>query len=75
MSRSRRREPICGITTSETEKWWKRAIHAAVRVRVRSRHYDDHSLMPDIKEVGMSYGPKDGKQRINPDDHPEIMRK
>lgn len=35
MSRSTRSNPFAGITTAETEKWWKQKTNRAVRAAVR----------------------------------------
>jgi len=79
MSRSRRHNPIAGITTSDTEAWWKRlssrALRCAFRVRLARKQDPDALVLPLRHEVKGQWGPKDGKQRFDVMVHPELMRK
>jgi len=62
MGKSYRKTPICGITTSETEKWWKRQCHKRARVAERAALA---SLDDQIEDPAKgAWGPKDGKQWI-----------
>lgn len=76
MSRSHKKHPFCGWTMAETEKWWKRALHGSERAIVRSWLAGNDFDTP-IPESGWrrSWGPKDGKQRFNEDEMPELARK
>lgn len=74
MARSRRKTPIVGITTAETEKPFKVAEHRRERrtIKAKLRHDDD---LPDPKAFGDPWdGDKDGKQWLG-DRHPKFMRK
>jgi hypothetical protein len=77
MSRSRRKTPICGITTARSEKQDKRIANRRLRRRVRSRlHVDPDAPLPLLREVSNPWlMDKDGKMLIDPARHPEIMRK
>ncbi|WP_420128493.1 hypothetical protein [Longimicrobium sp.] len=77
MSRSRRRTPICGITTAKSEKKDKRIANRTLRRRVRATlHGDPHAPLPLPREVSDPWlMDKDGKMPIDPARHPKIMRK
>jgi hypothetical protein len=77
MSRSRRKTPICGITTAESEKKDKRIANRKLRRRVRAAlHADPDAPLPLLREVSDPWlMDKDGKMLIDPARHPEIMRK
>ena len=79
MSRSRRHNPFCGITLSETEAWWKRlssrALRCAFRVCLARKQDPDALVLPLRHEVKGQWGPKDGKQRFDAMRFPELMRK
>ena len=82
MSRSKRGEPITGITTADSEKTWKRKANRKLRHAVaRTVHQlpsadPDAIVLPVLDEVANQYsGPKDGKQRFDPRRHPRLMRK
>lgn len=66
MSRSRRKTPLMGVTCTESEKEFKRIENKRRRAAERSG-----------KEfIPASYGPKDGRQWINPKaDKGKWMRK
>jgi hypothetical protein len=69
MSRSYRHTPICGITTSKSDKPGKvlanRAFRAAERKTLGgSRDYDE-LVMPAVREISNVWSfPKDGKQYL-----------
>ena len=68
MSRSKRRTPVIGITTAETEKAYKAAAHRSerrtARTKIKSGRPDD---IPHPKKFGDPWGaPKDGKQMVDP---------
>ena len=77
MSRSRRKTPICGITTAESEKQDKRIANRRLRRRVRSAlRGDPDAPLPLLREVSNPWlMDKDGKMLVDPARHPEIMRK
>lgn len=63
MSRSRKKHPITGITTAETEKEFKRQEHQRERSRVRDALKTEKEILPDPKQFGDPWdGPKDGKR-------------
>lgn len=63
MSRSRRKTPIFGITTSETEKKFKQQEHQRERAGVRTALRGEPEVLPDPKEFGNPWsGPKDGRR-------------
>lgn len=78
MSRSRRKHPFCGITTATTEKKDKRLANRKLR-RAFSRldlSDPDNLVVPLLREVSNVWSfDKDGKQRFDPEEHPERMRK
>lgn len=65
MSRSRKKNPVTGITLAETEKEFKQQEHQRERARVRtalSNLGEDQEVLPHPKEFGSPWaGPKDGK--------------
>jgi hypothetical protein len=74
MSRSRRRTPIVGMTTAESDKPFKVAEHRRERRIVRSaiKAGDDS---PTVRLFGNPWASdKDGKQWLG-DRHPDLMRK
>lgn len=64
MTRSRKKTPISGFTTSDSEKAWKQ--HENQRERAAARSGKEH--------VPESYGPKDGRQWLGKR-YPKILRK
>lgn len=79
MSRSRKKTPITGITTSESDKWYKRFFHQKLRSRA-------HNLLKvgdyENAEYDLPYNdwdtPKDGKRYWHKDkiiEMPELVRK
>ena len=82
MSRSRRSQPVTGITTAESEKAWKRDANrklrrATTQVLLQIPAADpDAMVLPLLDEVVNQYsGPKDGMRRLDPQRHPRLMRK
>jgi len=62
MSRSRKKHPITGITTAETEKEFKQQEHRRERAAVRDALQTEKELLPHPKEFGNRWsGPKDGR--------------
>lgn len=78
MARSRRKRPICGITTSDTEKEDKRIANRKLRRKVKQRLATEAEpeTLPHVREVSDPWAmDKDGKQPFNPEKYPELMRK
>src|SRR5207244_2425008 len=79
MSRSRRKNPICGITTAQSEKQNKREYNRRFRRATRQalRHFDtERDVLPHLREHSDPWAmDKDGKQRFDPKAHPDLMRK
>jgi hypothetical protein len=63
MSRSRKKVPITGITTCDSEKWDKQHANRKLRAAIRVAIADDQEVMPELREVSnvWSFG-KDGKK-------------
>ena len=78
MSRSRKKHPITGMTTAETEKEFKQQEHQRERANIRTAlaNFDaDAEPLPHPKEFGDPWnGPKDGK-RIRKEDTRKARRK
>lgn len=70
MSRSRRRTPICGLTTARSEADDKRIWHKRARARIRMlihRAGADDTPVLDQREVSNPWSmAKDGRQRLEP---------
>lgn len=78
MSRSRRKRPFSGITTSDTEKQDKRIANRKLRRKVKVRLATDPEpdVLPHVREVSDPWGmAKDGKMRFDPERHPGLLRK
>lgn len=78
MSHSRRRTPMAGITTAESERRDKQAasrrIRRAVKLAVGFEPCAD--ILPHERELSDPWDmAKDGKQRFDPGAHPGLMRK
>jgi hypothetical protein len=75
MARSRRKTPITGVTTAESDKNFK--IKAHRRERAALRALDISSQEPQSSKVfGNPWrGDKDGKQRFDAAMCPQLMRK
>jgi hypothetical protein len=75
MSKSRRKTPVTGITTAESDKSFKRAENRRHRRFVRSVVISDGDL-PNPREYGNPWkSDKDGKSRFDPERYPDLMRK
>jgi hypothetical protein len=76
MSRSRRKTPITGMTTSKSEKEEKRWHNRVWRRKVRQAIHRGDDILPDKDEIMTTWEmAKDGKQHFNPRKHPDLMRK
>jgi hypothetical protein len=79
MSRSRRHTPVVGIAMGTSEREDKRKANRALRRGVRTaltRTEDDPEALPKLREVSDVWGmAKDGRQWINPQKYPKLMRK
>lgn len=79
MSRSRRKTPIRGIGSADSEKlskrWWNRYFRH--RTRLLMKRDQEHEALPKNikKETELWDGPKDGKMRFEPEKYPHLMRK
>lgn len=75
MSRSYRKTPICGMTTKNSDKPFKKASNKQARRAKNARDLTSEEP-PAEKEYGNPWGaPKDGKRWIDPKKWPQIMRK
>lgn len=78
MSRSRKKTPITGMSTSESDKAWKQAASRKVRRTVRQRLHDtgDGSVVPwkRYELVNPASSDKDRKQWLG-GAFPKLMRK
>ena len=78
MSRSRRRTPICGITTAESDHAWKAAAARKLRRHVRQllKHTHDGDQFSGKRWdlVNPWSSDKDGKHWFG-NRHPKLMRK
>lgn len=78
MSRSRKRTPICGITTAISEKQNKRHYSRRYRraCKMLLRSHDLSELLPILKEFSDVWTmDKDGKNWFNAEHFPKYMRK
>lgn len=82
MSRSRRTQPVTGVTMATSEKEWKREAnrklrHATAQVLQAMPSGDPDALvLPVLDEVANPYdSPKEGKHRFDPRQQPRLMRK
>jgi hypothetical protein len=78
MARSKRKTPIRGITTAESEKKDKQLAHRKYRraTRVVLQQVPDAEIFPHVRELSdpWSMG-KDGKMRFDPQRYSKDMRK
>lgn len=66
MSRSRRKNPICGWTTAKTEKWDKKFWHKKFRQWCKRQDEDFVPMHKDRRAVSNPWSmQKDGKQRFS----------
>ena len=78
MSRSRRKRPFRGFSTSETEKEDKRLANRKLRRKVRQALAVEEApeTLPHVRETSNPWSmDKDGKFRFDPERHPGRMRK
>ena len=78
MARSRRKYPICGITTADSEKQDKRRANRRIRRAVAQRLTADPEaeLLPHRRALSNPWTmEKDGKAWFDAVAHPELMRK
>lgn len=79
MSRSRRYTPICGITTSESEKRDKRLYNRRYRrvtEQIVRKLGSELEFLPQLREYSNPWAmDKDGKCRFDSVRHPGLMRK
>ena len=78
MSRSRRKSPVCGITTAPSEKRDKQLAHRRERRRVHMvvQGNPDCEVMPHVRELSTPWTmAKDGKLRFDIAQYPALMRK
>lgn len=74
MSRSRRKTPITGITTSESDRYWKNQCNRRLRRRPVEEELPNHGrYKPYGGDPWMSQ--KDGKFYFGNDDEPKLWRK
>lgn len=75
MSRSYRKTPITGMTTAESDKRFKKAEHKRERRKLKATDLTDETP-PDPRTYGNAWASeKDGKQWIDPETDPKLMRK
>lgn len=79
MSKSRRKNPICGITTARSEKIDKRFNHRKFRrltKQILANLEDEEDLLPIERQYSNPYRmSKDGKMRFDKEKYSELMRK
>jgi len=77
MSRSRRKSPVRGITSSDTEKSDKRHANRGLRRKVRiALSAQPDGVLPALREVSSVWAfAKDEKIRFDPAEWPKWMRK
>lgn len=65
MSNSKKKTPISGNTTKESEKKWKKEQHKKLRKKVKmllQKRSEDLNIDLDVRDISNIYlGPKDGK--------------
>ena len=78
MSRSFKKNPICGWAKCESEKDDKRFANRRIR-RINRVLLEKYQLGDELKDRKLLYNVwdlgKDGKQVFNPEKFPELMRK
>ncbi len=77
MSRSRRKSPIRGVTSAESEKKDKAASHRTYRRRLKQTiHPELDTPLPTEQQLTNPWSmAKDGKARFSPAKAPKLMRK
>ncbi|MEI5680488.1 MULTISPECIES: hypothetical protein [unclassified Mesorhizobium] len=75
MARSKKKTPICGMTTADSDKPFKAAEHRRERRSVR-RALDGGADVPSPLQFGNPWASeKDGKHWFDRQGFPELMRK
>ena len=75
MSRSFKKNPICGHTMATSEKKDKRIANRTHR-RINKTRINSGQEPLELREVSDPWGmDKDGKQRFDPKEHPKLMKK
>lgn len=77
MSRSRRKRPFHGISSSDSDKQDKRIANRRLRRKVRAvLPAEPDGVLPALREVSTAWGfNKDGRRRFDPGREPARMRK
>jgi hypothetical protein len=76
LSRSRRKTPVRGVTTAESEKADKAASHRRLRRAIRRIAIDSDAILPVERQLTNPWSmAKDGKMRFDPAKSPELLRK
>ena len=77
MSRSRRKTPVRGLTTSDSEKQDKRMANRKLRRKVRVvLSAEPDAVLPALREVSCVWAfDKDGQVRFDPAERPALLRK
>ncbi len=75
MTRSRRKQPICGITKAKSEKQDKRRACRVLRRENKVRLRAGNELMTVREASDIWDMAKDGKRPFDPEAFPEGMRK
>lgn len=78
MSRSRKKTPISGITTADSEKYDKRLAHRRLRRRVKQTLavQPEADVLPALREVSDPWTmPKDGRYWYDPNRFSGVLRK
>jgi hypothetical protein len=74
MSRSKRKTPIFGYTTAETEKRDKRLANRAYRHRLKSQRPSENEVIPHRRELSNVWCfDKDGKRYVHRTDWPATV--
>ena len=76
MSRSKRKTPVRGMSSSESEKADKSASHRKLRRVARVAVEQGEPVLPLERELTNTWSmDKDGKRRFDPVKNPRLMRK
>jgi len=78
MSRSKKRTPVCGMTSARSEKQDKRLYNRRYRRICKQIIHADptRELLPSLSEYSNTWAmDKDGKVRFDPRNRPELLRK
>lgn len=76
MSRSRKKNSICGNAKAESEKEDKQITHRIFRRRSKRAIQKESEPPESFNEVRSTWDfAKDGKQYFDEEKHPELMRK